>query len=274
MSEVPVVPNKAAIHDFWNEAACGELLLMQGKSLKDQFRHQAKLRYEWEPEILDFVGFERYRGKRVLEIGVGLGADHQRWAEAGAEVFGIDLTERAIELTRARFECFGLNSNLRVGDAENLPFEDNSFDVVYSWGVLLYCPDLPQAIAEIRRVVKPGGEAVLMLYHKYSLVGYMLWVRYALLRMKPFTPLREIYHRFLESEGTQAFTKQEVRAMMAGFSSVGISVNLCHGDLLTSGAGQRHEGGMLRLARRVWPRRFIRRFLSDHGLFMKIRAVK
>jgi SAM-dependent methyltransferase len=274
MSGKDVVTDKEAVHEFWNQASCGEQLLMKGESLREQFEHQARLRYEWEPEILEFVGFERYAGKRVLEIGVGLGADHQKWAEAGARLSGIDLTERAIGWTGRRLECFGLQSDLQVGDAENLPFEDATFDVVYSWGVLLYCPDLRRALDEVNRVLRPGGEAILMLYHKYSFVGYMLWLRYGLLRLRPFTSLKEIYHHHLESEGTQAFSVGEVRDLLSGFSKVDVSINLCHGDLLTSQAGQRHDGGLLRFARRVWPRRLIRRFFPDHGLFMKIRAVK
>ena len=78
---------------------------------------QAKARYALEPYIRDFARFEETRGLRVLEIGVGLGADHQQFAEAGADLWGIDLTERAVEHTRRRLAAFGLNSHLAVGDA-------------------------------------------------------------------------------------------------------------------------------------------------------------
>lgn len=269
-----MITDKREVHDFWNEASCGENLFMKGGPLKEQFQEQMRARYEWEPEILSFTQFERYRGKKVLEIGVGLGADHQKWAEAGADLSGVDLTERAIENTKKRFELFGLKSDLRVADAENLPFSDGTFDVVYSWGVLLYCPDMYRGIAEVRRVLKPGGEAIIMLYNKHSFVGYMLWARYGLLAGKPGRSLRDIYHNHLESKGTQAFTEAEVRDFFRGFSDVEIDINLCHGDLLTSKAGQRHEGLMLDVARAVWPRSLIRRFFPRHGLFMKIRAKK
>ena len=94
---------------------------------------------------------------KVLEIGVGLGADHHQFAAAGAELFGIDLTERAIAHTQHRLTVFGLKSDLAVGDAENLNFPDESFDKVYSWGVLHHSPDTPKAIAEVWRVLKRGG---------------------------------------------------------------------------------------------------------------------
>lgn len=266
--------DKQRVHDFWNDASCGEALLMHGETLEGRFKNQMRARYEWEPEILSFAKFEEYKYKKVLEIGVGLGADHQKWAEAGADLYGVDLTERAIRITSKRFESFGLKSNLRIADAENLPFEDSNFDVVYSWGVLLYCADMYKGIGEVRRVLKPGGEALIMLYHKYSLVGYMLWVRYALMRLNPFRSLRDIYFHHLESEGTQAFSVDEVKRFFKDFSSVGIEINLTHGDLLSSGAGQRHQGILLNIARRVWPRQFIKRFFPSHGLFMKIRAIK
>lgn len=87
----------------------------------------------------------------------GLGADHQRFAEAGAVLTGVDLTPHAIEMTRQRFKKLGLKSNLKVGDAECLNFPANSFDIVYSWGVIHHSPDTQKAVNEIFRVLKPGG---------------------------------------------------------------------------------------------------------------------
>ena len=124
-----VDPNvKQQVRDFWNEASCGEKLYLTSDD-RSGFEAQSRKRYELEPIILDFAQFADYTGKKVLEIGVGLGADHQKFAEAGAELFGIDLTDRAVAHTRNRFECFGLSSKLDVGDAENLTFKDDTFDV-------------------------------------------------------------------------------------------------------------------------------------------------
>lgn len=147
---------KEAVREFWNQAACGEDLYLTDTE-KASYATQARTRYALEPYILDFARFPETRGLRVLEIGVGLGADHQQFAEAGADLWGIDLTERAIEHTRRRLAAFGLNSHLAVGDAEHLEFSDESFDRVYSWGVLHHSPDTPQAIAEVWRVLKRGG---------------------------------------------------------------------------------------------------------------------
>lgn len=263
--------DKQQVHDFWNRASCGEELYLAEQD-RDGYRMQAEARYVLEPYIVGFAGFEDAKGLRVLEIGVGLGADHQRFAEAGADLYGIDLTERAVEHTRRRLAAFDLTSSLAVGDAEHLDFADNTFDRVYSWGVLHHSPDTPKAIAEVRRVLKPGGRARIMIYHKWSIVGLMLWVRYALLGLKPWLSLRDIYARYLESPGTKAYSVAEARALFADFRQVDIRTVLTHGDLLESGAGQRHGGALLTLARQVWPRLLIRRLFSQNGLFVLIEA--
>lgn len=264
---------KQEVHDFWNEASCGECLLLDASD-RSGYQEQLSKRYALEPYIESFARFDAARDLDVLEIGVGLGADHQRFAQAGARLMGIDLTERAVEHTRRRFELFGLKSDLRVADAESLPFADESFDWVYSWGVLHHSPDTARAIDEVWRVLRRGGAARIMIYHKHSLVGYMLWLRYALLAGRPWRSLGDIYANHLESPGTKAYTMEEARGLFRQFAEVRISTILTHGDLLESGAGQRHQGCLLSLARRIWPRRLLRRALPGHGLFMLIEAIK
>jgi SAM-dependent methyltransferase len=264
---------KAQVKDFWNRASCGEELLLPSVE-REGYETQRRERYRLEPYIPEFAGFSRTAGLRVLEIGVGLGADHQSFAEGKAEMNGIDLTPRAIEHTTRRLELFGLKSNLQVGDAENLPFADGTFDVVYSWGVLHHSPNTQKAFREVLRVLKPGGNARIMIYSKWSLIGLMLWMRYALLRGRPFTSFEEIYSKYLESPGTKAYTVAGARALCEGFSHVRIRTVLTHGDLLTSGAGQRHQGALLDLARRIWPRWLFKIVAKDRGLFMLIDCVK
>lgn len=265
---------KTEVRDFWNEASCGEDLYMKGDTEKEAYLNQAKVRYELEPYILDFGDFPQAKGKKVLEIGVGLGADHQRFAEAGAELYGIDLTKRAIQNTKRRFEIFNLHSNLATGDAEALNFPHDFFDVVYSWGVIHHSPDTSKAVKEIHRVLKEGSEARIMIYHTKSIIGYMLWLRYALLKGKPLTSLRVIYSKYLESPGTKAYTVKEAKEMFGDFSNVSVDIVLTHGDLLTSAAGQRHKGALLTIARKLFPRFLIRSLLPKHGLFMLIKATK
>jgi SAM-dependent methyltransferase len=264
---------KQAVRDYWDEASCGEQLYLRDPD-REGYLAQARERYRLEPYIEEFAAFEAAAGKDVLEIGVGLGADHQRFAAAGAHLTGIDLTPRAIEHARRRLALFGLHSTLRTADAEELPFADESFDVVYAWGVIHHSPDTARAVAEIHRVLRLGGTARIMIYHTWSLVGYMLWVRYALLRGRPWTRLREIYARHLESPGTKAYTMSEACRLFAAFRTVEIRTVLTHGDLLESGAGQRHRGLLLSVARRLWPRTMLRKMARGHGLFMLIHAMK
>ena len=266
--------DKQQVHDFWNQSSCGEALYLTCND-KAGYASQAKARYALEGKmIFHLAGFERSKGLKVLEVGVGLGADHQQFAEAGADLFGIDLTKQAIEHTQRRFAIFDLKSNLAVGDAESLEFPDMVFDQVYSWGVLHHSPNTPLAISEVWRVLKSGGVASIMIYHKWSLVGLMLWVRYAFLRLRPWLTLNQIYARYLESPGTKAYSVKEARQMFTAFSEVHISTQLTHGDLLGSNVGQRHRGFVLTLVRKIWPRWLIRRCLPEAGLFMLIKAKK
>jgi SAM-dependent methyltransferase len=266
-------PSKRLVHDFWNDASCGEDLYLQEANSTGYAAH-ALTRYQLEPYIPAFARFAESTGKRVLEIGVGLGADHQQFAAAGAELHGIDLTERAVEHTRRRLAAFDLTSDIRLGDAENIEHPSGAFDLVYSWGVIHHSPNTRQAVAEIYRVLKPGGRARVMIYHKWSLVGLMLWTRYALLRLRPWRSLSSIYATYLESPGTKAYSVGEARELFGAFKSVEIRTVLTHGDLLESNAGQRHRGALLSFARRIWPRAILRKLCPTLGLFMLIEGEK
>lgn len=263
--------DKLAVQEFWNRRSCGEVYAT-GDTLAVQLEAQARARYELEPYIFEFARFDEGRGRDVLEIGVGMGADHLEWAkESPRSLTGIDLTPRAIELTRARLDTYGLTSSLECGDAECLPFPDESFDLVYSWGVLHHSPDTPRAVAEVYRVLRPGGVARVMIYHRWSITGYLLWLRYGMLSGRG---LSEVYARYLESPGTKAYTVAEAERLFEQFENVSARSQLSFGDLLRGAVGQRHDGMLLRVAKRLWPRAIIRRVLSRHGLMLLVDAEK
>lgn len=98
-----------------------------------------------------------------------MGDDTAQWAKRGMEVTAIDLTEPAVDCTRLRLQLCGLSGDILLCNAESLDFADNTFDVVYSFGVLHHSPNTRATIDEVRRVLKPGGLAVIMLYHRHSL---------------------------------------------------------------------------------------------------------
>lgn len=261
------------VKNFWGAKSCGEALYLHGNQ-KISYELQRIKRYQLEPQILKFAEFEKYAEKNVLEIGVGLGADHQMFAEANANLFGVDLTSRAIEHVKNRFNLFLLKSNLQIANAEKLDFSDNSFDLIYSWGVIHHSPNTENIISEIHRVLKPNASAKIMIYHKYSLLGLMLWARFALLKLKPWLSLKTIYANYLESPGTKAYSQNEARKLFSGFKSVRIKTVLTHADLLDSDVGQRHHGLLLSFTKLIWPRWFFKIFFRRCGLFMMIEATK
>jgi ubiquinone/menaquinone biosynthesis C-methylase UbiE len=265
---------KQEVIDFWDAETCGEVYAAGG-SEKERYEAHAQSRYSLEPYIHSFAQFNQGSNRDVLEIGVGMGADHVEWAKSKPKCLaGIDISQRAVEHTRRRLAIYGLASDIRVGDAENLGFGDNSFDLIYSWGVLHHSPDTCRAVKEVWRTLRPNGIARIMIYHKYSITGYMLWCRYALGKGRPLRRLDWIYSRCLESPGTKAYTVAEAGQMFAGFSSIRVWSQLSFGDLLQGAVGQRHRGILLALAKSIWPRRIISRLLRRHGLMLLIEARK
>lgn len=153
---------------FWGVEACGTHFVKNFRDDADFYRQYRAFRYAHEWRIPEFAEFEKARGLRVLEIGCGNGADGVMFARAGADYTGVDLTETAVEATRRHFAVENLKGEFRIENAERLSFADESFDIVYSYGVLHHTPRPERAFAEVHRVLKPGGRALLMLYHRRS----------------------------------------------------------------------------------------------------------
>lgn len=264
---------KSDVQEFWNKSSCGEIYAV-GEEEK-YYESESIMRYKLEPYIFDFAKFNEGRNRDVLEVGVGMGTDHIEWAKSTPKSqTGVDLTERAVEHTKKVLFFHDFKSDVKVADAENLPFDDDSFDIVYSYGVLHHSPDTSKAFNEVYRVLRPGGIARVMIYHKYSLTGYMLWFRYGLLAGHPFKSLDSIYFDYLESPGTKAYTVKEAKKMCSSFSNLNINTQLSFGDLLEGGVGQRHRGILLSVAKYLWPRKLIKILFKKHGLLLFIEAKK
>lgn len=159
---------KERVRQFWQENPCGTKFADAPPGSKRFYELVEEHRYQKEWHIPAAAGFSQTKNLRVLEIGCGLGTDGAQFAKAGADYTGVDLTEAAIELAQKRFELYQLPGVFRTADAENLDFPDNTFDMVYSHGVLHHTPDTARAIKQVHRVLKPGGRAVVMLYHRDS----------------------------------------------------------------------------------------------------------
>jgi ubiquinone/menaquinone biosynthesis C-methylase UbiE len=168
-----------------------------------------------------FVAFDSLRGKDVLDAGCGSGIATQLFAEAGANVTAIDLTEWAVETTRQRLAAFGLDGDVRQEDAEQLHFPDGSFDLVFSWGVIHHSSDMDRALTELVRVCRPRGQVVLMVYHRRSLFFLVYRALQRFLRIARRFRLHFEGARGGETEGLIArhFTTDELRLKL---ESVGL----------------------------------------------------
>jgi ubiquinone/menaquinone biosynthesis C-methylase UbiE len=213
---------KTQVHDYWDAHPCGTQFTHLPWGSSEFFAAVTEERYRRQPFMADAVGFSRYPGKELLEIGCGLGTDLREFARGGARVTGLDLTPAGVALARRRFEVEGVPGRFSVGDAENLPFPDARFDVVYSFGVLHHTPDTRRAFREMLRVLRPGGEAVVMLYHSRSshyYLGYPLALASRLRRGKKWIGKAE-YFRIYDGEENplgKAYTRRQVRSLFEGF---------------------------------------------------------
>ena len=268
MPEVPAAAElKTDVQSFWNAEPCGSRYL----GAREDFEAHARARYELEPYIREFARFQESSGKRVLEIGVGMGADYLEWLTAGALATGVDLSSASVERARRRCELAGYTPDLRVADAEHLPFPDSAFDIVYSYGVMHHSPDTAQCIREARRVLKPGGTLRLMIYHHPSLTGLMLWARYGWRRGNS---LRRSVYDHLESPGTNSYSEDEARGLVAGFEQIEFRQEFSPGDLLLNDPSARFQGPLYRLIWKVYPRALVRAWGRKLGLFLLISARK
>lgn len=246
---------KEQVKDFWEQEPCGSGVAESAKYTREYFDEIEEHRYGLEPFIHQFAQFTRQRGKKVLEVGVGAGTDHLQFARAGAVLSGIDLTEAAIEMVKKRLALEGLSSDLCRSDAENLPFNDNAFDSVYSWGVLHHTPDTEKALAEVYRVCKPGGKVCVMLYHRRSLLALLVWLRHGLFRLRPLTLRTAVYYH-MESIGTKCYSMAEARRLFEPYRNVTITPVLTPYDL------PHLPTGLTRYVPQAW------------GWFLVIQAVK
>ena len=204
---------KSQVREYWNRQSCGTDVTPAQKYSRQYFEDVEAFRYYDQAFIHEFAQFSRYHGKRVLEVGFGAGTDFIQWLRVGAKATGIDLTPEALENLTHRIQVYQLPppERIMVADAENLPFDSNQFDLGYSFGVLHHSPDPEKAIAELVRVVRPGGEIKLMVYNRYSVCSFKLWVKFALLRCKPWKSLAWSMWHHMESVGTKSYSRAELR---------------------------------------------------------------
>lgn len=232
---VPLAEEKQHARQQWTGDPCGALYGAKYEFATREFfdeveRHRYQEYAPWMPSVM---GFNQFNGARLVEIGCGMGTDLLQFARGGAHCTGVDLTPRSIEISRLHFDLYRMRADFVLSDAERLPFADESFDVVYSNGVLHHTPGTAEAVREVHRILRPGGVAKVMLYHRRSLYYWSeIILHRGLLRghfLRGHSP-EEIMSRYVEYSETDArplvkvYSRQQARALFAPFREVEIEV--------------------------------------------------
>jgi len=228
--------SKLRAREQWGADPCGAVYSGGHEfGSREFFDEVERHRYEeyapWMPEVM---GFDKFSGLRLVEVGCGMGTDLLQFARGGAICTGVDLTPRSVETSFGRFRLYATPADFSLSDAERLPFADDSFDVFYSNGVLHHTPDTQAAVCEAHRILKPGGIAKVMLYHRNSWAYWIEFiVRQGIVRREFFRGLSpddimSKYVEFNESGGrplVKAYSRREARKLFSMFSEVRVEVD-------------------------------------------------
>jgi len=194
------------IIDYWNVQPCNVGHSSSVVGTQAYFDEVTAKRYRAEPHILDFVGFHLWRGKRVLEIGSGIGTDAEQFARHGANFIGIDISQESLALSRQRFDVYGLEGEFHLGSVTDIDFLRSlgKFDLVYSYGVLHHFPGMRQHLANISELLDVDGELRFMVYAKNS------W-KYAMIQKG-----LDQFEAQAQCPYAEAFTKDEIYSLVQG----------------------------------------------------------
>jgi ubiquinone/menaquinone biosynthesis C-methylase UbiE len=162
----------ADVQQYWNARPCNIRHSTKPVGSKEYFDEVEARKYLVEPHIPAFAEFDRWRGKRVLEVGCGIGTDSINFARAGANLTAVELSSESLRIAAERAEVMGVADRIRFveANAEELTsvLDDEPYDLVYSFGVIHHTPHPERALAEMRALTAPGGTLRLMIYHRRS----------------------------------------------------------------------------------------------------------
>jgi ubiquinone/menaquinone biosynthesis C-methylase UbiE len=241
-SAVQQKAKKDAVQKFWGTRPCGLIHSTAAPGSAKFFRETEQHRYaihtDWDqPFLLDAIGFSGHMGKAILEVGCDIGVDSLLWKRAGNQVVSLDFNFPSCQITRDRFRHENQEGAFLNGDAESLPFPKDAFDLIYSFGVLHHTPATDKTIQEIHRCLKPGGQAIVMLYYKWSakVLGEILFdygLRRGLLwKYKNVQTLLDHCTEFdSQFEGnvcplTKVYSKRQIHKMFGMFRTTGIELH-------------------------------------------------
>lgn len=223
------------IKAFWDKNPLSTAAIDAKLGTSAFFDQYDKLREANEPPgfAKSLHEYDQFTGKRVLEVGCGNAYTLGKYAEHGAEVYGLDITETAIKISQQRFEFQGLNGDFRVGNAESLPYESDYFDCICSMGVLHHVPDTEKAVSEIYRCLKPGGQLIVMFYHRNSLLYRVAMPIKSVITGKSLQQLVNEVDGVGNPKG-DVYSKRELRDLLRNFRDIEMFAGLLQPSILRS----------------------------------------
>jgi ubiquinone/menaquinone biosynthesis C-methylase UbiE len=281
MKERPDDRLKERVADYWNTNPM-DYYVKPEAGTREFFLELDRKNIKWatpmegspHPEAQGLIDYDvDIAGKDILEVGIGLGSLFGSLARRARAAYGVDLTNFGARMSKQRTRLFDLhNANPINADAERLPFADASFDMVVSWGVIHHTPDTPRAAREIWRVLKPGGTALVMIYHRNSIFWwYKIMVGWGVFRGEflRYSP-QEITNRHLDPNSplNKVYTIAEARQMFGMFSKLEFKITG------SSGFDAIPTQSVPFISRLVMRGAMRESLLARYGYFMWIRATK
>jgi len=209
----------AKVREYWNSRPCNIRHSPKPVGTREYFDEVEYRKYFVESHIPRFAGFERWKGKNVLEIGCGIGTDSISFARHGAHVTAVDLTEKSLEVARQRAQVFGLEDRIRFIQANAEKLSDSvpsaPYDLVYSFGVIHHTPHPASVIQEIRKYVTPESTVKIMVYNRWS--WKVLWILFIYGKCR-FWKLDRLIAEYSEAQTgcpvTYSYSRKEGRRML------------------------------------------------------------
>lgn len=207
--------NVQDVKNYWNSRPCNIRHSDKPIGSRDYFDEVEARKYFVEPHIPVFAEFEKWRGKKVLEIGCGIGTDTVSFLRAGAQVTAVELSEESLNLAKKRAEVFGLQDQVKfyLGNAEELSsfLPAQQFDLVYSFGVIHHTPHPEKVMEEVKKYLKPGGTVKIMVYNFLSWKVFWVIMRYG---KAQFWKAKELVPKYSEAQigspVTFTYTKKDI----------------------------------------------------------------
>lgn len=210
------------VKNFWNKRPCNIRHSTKPIGTKEYFDEVEHRKYFVEPHIPEFAEFEKWRGKKVLEIGCGIGTDAINFAKHGAHLTTIELSKESLDLTKIRFESYGLDANFILGNAEELDSlipEGEQFDLIWSFGVIHHSPHPEVILSKCKDILKDDGEIRIMVYSKIS---YKLFYLMRETGVWNFSSLDELISTYSEAQTgcpiTYSYTFESAKKLFADFT--------------------------------------------------------